>query len=293
MQNLISVVGTATAILIALVIAYAGGQDSVQGADSISLYALCIALAFLTQWILFVPAYLRRTEKFFDLTGSCTFIGVSLIALFLNEERDIRTWIVAMLVVIWALRLGSFLNKRVRLAEQDRRFRSIKHDFLQFLMTWTLQGLWVVLSYAAGLVVLTTTQHAPLDAFAGVGIVLWGIGFVIEVLADRQKTQFRAIPENKGKFITSGLWSWSQHPNYFGEILLWIGIAIIALPVLNGWSYVTLISPIFIWLLLTRISGIRMLDNLAKRDWGDDEAYQKYASQTAKLIPLPPKSSNP
>lgn len=113
------------------------------------------------------------------------------------------------------------------------------------------------------------------------------IGFAIEVISDRQKSRFRE--ENKEGFITSGLWSWSRHPNYFGEIVLWLGIAIIALPTLSGWQWATMISPIFVIVLLTKISGVRMLEVSGKKRWGTDEGYQAYLASTSVLIPLPPK----
>jgi steroid 5-alpha reductase family enzyme len=109
------------------------------------------------------------------------------------------------------------------------------------------------------------------------------------VIADRQKSAFNAKPENKGRFISTGLWSWSRHPNYFGEIVLWIGVAIIALPILRGWQWVTLISPVFIILLLTRISGIPLLERRADQKWGNEAEYQSYKARTSVLVPLPPK----
>ena len=157
---------------------------------------------------------------------------------------------------------------------------------MQFFMTWTLQGLWVTVTLAAGMAALTS-EPVPIGPFAIVGAVVWLIGFTIEVISDRQKSRFRE--ENKEGFITSGLWSWSRHPNYFGEIVLWLGIAIIALPTLSGWQWATMISPIFVIVLLTKISGVRMLEVSGKKRWGTDEGYQAYLASTSVLIPLPPK----
>jgi steroid 5-alpha reductase family enzyme len=159
-------------------------------------------------------------------------------------------------------------------------------------MTWSIQGLWVTFSLAAALAVITSVERATLDLFAVIGVLVWIIGFSIEVIADRQKSQFRADPSNEGKFINSGLWSWSRHPNYFGEIVLWIGVAIIALPVLQGWQWVTMISPVFITLLLTRISGVPMLEKRADEKWGGQEDYEEYKKNTSVLIPLPPSNQS-
>ena len=125
-----------------------------------------------------------------------------------------------------------------------------------------------------------------------IGALVWIFGFAIEAAADAQKNQFRADPENRGKFIDTGLWSWSRHPNYFGEIVLWVGVAIIALPVLRGWQWVTLISPVFVALLLTRISGVPILEKRADEKWGGQEDYETYKERTPVLIPRPPQSGS-
>ena len=121
------------------------------------------------------------------------------------------------------------------------------------------------------------------------GLALWVGGFLFEVVADRQKSAFRAKPENAQRFIRDGLWAWSRHPNYFGEIVLWCGIALMALPVLQGWQYATLISPLFVVLLLTKISGVRMLEARGRKQWGDDPDYQAYVRSTPMLLPRPPR----
>ena len=149
--------------------------------------------------------------------------------------------------------------------------------------------MWVFLSLAAGLAAMTSQNKIEADIFLVLGTLIWILGFSVEVIADNQKSKFRSNPENKDKFITTGVWSWSRHPNYFGEILLWIGITVIALPVLQGWQFITLISPVFIIILLTQISGVRLLELRGKKKWGDNEEYKNYIKNTSVLIPLPPK----
>ena len=195
------------------------------------------------------------------------------------------------MVLIWAIRLGSFLFTRVKRDGQDRRFEVMKHRFVWFLMTWTLGGLWVLVTLCAALAAITSSNKLDLGVLGILGIVLWCLGFVIEVVADYQKTQFRKVPENKDRFISDGLWSWSQHPNYFGEITLWFGLTLIALPVLSGWQLVTLISPIFVYILLTRISGVTMLEARGMKKWGDDPEYLNYIKDTPTLMLRKPKSS--
>jgi steroid 5-alpha reductase family enzyme len=282
-----SIIALPVILLIAAGIAFAGSQGGVN-AFGVPLFALCVILAFTIQWIAFIPAYLNKTEKFFDLTGSITYILVVVTAVALSPVVDARSILFLGIIAIWAIRLGSFLFSRIRAEGEDRRFREIKTSFARFLLTWTLQGLWVTFSLAAALAAITSAVRVELGAFALIGFLVWLLGFGIEVIADRQKSQFRAVPENKGKFINTGLWSWSRHPNYFGEIVLWIGVAIIALPTLSGWTWVTLISPIFVIILLTRISGVPMLEVRADEKWGGQADYESYKSRTSVLIPLPP-----
>jgi steroid 5-alpha reductase family enzyme len=283
-----SLIGIIIVLLIAAGLAFAGSQGGVT-INGFPLYALCVMLAFVIQWVAFIPAYLNQTESFFDLTGGVTYIIVIVTAVALSGDVDARSYLLLGIIMVWAIRLASFLSMRIRAAGEDRRFREIKPSFPRFLLTWTIQGLWVSFSVAAGLAAITSTVRIELDAFAVVGFIVWLIGFGIEVIADRQKSAFNSMPANKGKFIHTGLWAWSRHPNYFGEIVLWIGVAIIALPVLQGWQWVTLISPIFIILLLTRLSGVPLLEKRADEKWGGQPDYEAYKAGTSVLIPMSPK----
>jgi steroid 5-alpha reductase family enzyme len=271
-------------ILIGFLVALAGSQGAASIAG-VPLFALSVGLAFLIQWLAFIPAYLMQTEKFFDLTGSVTYISVIIVAVVFSAGADGRSILLSALVVIWAIRLGSFLFGRIKKAGKDDRFDEIKPSFIRFLNVWTIQGLWVTFTMAAALVAITTTNKKELDVFALVGLLVWVFGFVFEVIADSQKSRFNANPDNKGKFIQTGLWSRSRHPNYFGEIVLWIGVAIIALPVLQGWTWVALISPLFVTLLLTRVSGVPLLEKKADKKWGGQTEYEEYKKNTPVLIP--------
>ena len=147
-----------------------------------------------------------------------------------------------MLIGLWAVRLGSFLFVRTH-RHGDRRFRQIKPSLPLFLMTWTLQGLWVVVTASPALAAILSEASRPPDWTLFTGAGLWLLGFLIEVVADEQKRRFRSESANRQRPITTGLWSWSRHPNYFGEIVLWVGIAVIAAPLLEGWQLATLLSP--------------------------------------------------
>ena len=282
-----SIIAIPIILVIAVGIAFAGSQGGFT-VSNIPVFALSVALAFVIQWIAFIPAYLRQTEKFFDLVGSITYITVVVTAVLLSPTVDGRSLLLLGMISVWAIRLGSFLFLRIRKAGEDRRFREIKKSFARFFLTWTLQGLWVTFSLVAALAAITSEFRLELGVYALVGFLVWLFGFSVEVIADRQKSQFKAQAENEGKFINTGLWSWSRHPNYFGEIVLWIGITIIALPILQGWQWVTLISPIFITLLLTRISGVPMLEKRADEKWGGQPDYETYKARTSILIPRPP-----
>jgi steroid 5-alpha reductase family enzyme len=271
-------------ILIGILIALAGSQGGASIAG-VPLFALSVGLAFLIQWLAFIPAYVFQTEKFFDLMGSLTYISVITIAILFSKTFDGRSILLASLVIIWAIRLGSFLFGRIKKAGKDDRFDEIKPSFIRFLNVWTIQGLWVTFTMAAALAAITTANRKELDLFAILGFLIWVLGFAIEVVADSQKSRFSANPDNKGKFIQTGLWSRSRHPNYFGEIVLWIGVAIIALPVLQGWQWVALISPVFVTLLLTRVSGIPLLEKKADKKWGGQADYEAYKKKTPVLIP--------
>ena len=272
-----------------------GWAGSARGGAVLGLpaFAVLYALAFLIQWMAFVPSFLLRSERFFDITGSLTYISVTAIAVALSTPVDARSALLLALVVVWAVRLGTFLLRRVLRAGKDRRFDQIKRSFPRLLFTWTLQGLWVCLTLAAALAAITTDARQPLGIPAFVGLLLWVCGFGFEVLADAQKQRFRSDPASKGEFIRTGLWKWSRHPNYFGEILLWIGVAIIAAPVLRSWQWVTMISPVFVALLLTRVSGIPMLEKRADERWGGQADYGSYRRRTSVLIPRPPRKEEP
>ena len=287
-QSRNSIIGITAAVLIGAFVAWAGSDGS-REVGGIAVFALGALLAYAINWLVFIPSNRAKTEHYFDLTGSVTYLSVTVIALLLSDDLDARAVIVAAMVAVWALRLGSFLFRRVRRDGRDGRFDEIKIDPLRFFMTWTLQGLWVLLTIACALAIITSVERRSLGWLAVLGIVIWIAGFAIEVMADQQKSVFKRDPANEGKFISTGLWAWSRHPNYFGEIALWTGIALMAIPLLSGWRWVVLISPVFVTLLLTRVSGIPMLEARAQKRWGDDEDFQAYTRNTSVLIPRPPR----
>lgn len=285
-RNLTALVAVVVALVIGAGLAVAGSFRGAQ-VGGIPVFAIAVTAAFVIQFVVFLPSALRRTERFFDLTGSLTFIAVSIALALLAPAQDARGWILAAMVVVWAARLGSFLFARVHRAGTDGRFDEIKTNPLRFFQVWCIQGLWVALTASAAWIAMSAdaADRAPLDGLAVAGIVVWLTGMVFEVVADLQKQAFRADPANRGEFIRTGLWSRSRHPNYFGEILVWVGVFLVAVPVLQGWQWVAVLSPLFVVLLLTRVSGIPLLEKRADERWGDRSDYLAYRDRTPVLIP--------
>ena len=281
------IVGIAVATIIGALISWAG-SDGGDRFGALPVFALCGALAFAVNWAAFIPAALKQTEHYYDLTGGITYITVIVVAVLLSSALDLRSAIVAGMVLFWSIRLASFLFLRISRAGKDSRFDDIKNRPPRFFLAWTLQGLWVLLTAACALAVITGGNREPLGVIGYVGIGVWTIGILIEIVADQQKSAFRADPANQGKFIDTGLWAWSRHPNYFGEIVLWTGMAIIAIPVLEGWQWATLISPVFVAFLLTKVSGVPMLEKAADERWGGQEDYEEYKRNTPVLVMKPP-----
>lgn len=257
------------------------GGLKIEGWPAMTVLALgCFAI----QWLAFVPARLLETERFYDLTGSLTYIAVTLAAAVTATAPSNAQLLIVAMILVWAARLGSFLFLRIHAAGGDQRFDHIKMSSARFFFAWTLQGAWVVMTSCAAVAAILSPQQ-PADAIFSIGALMWAAGFVIEVVADQQKLRFRTDAANEGRFISTGLWARSRHPNYFGEILLWAGIAVMAIPYLSGTQWVVMLSPIFVYALLTRISGIPTMVRRSQELWGDDPAYQAYLKRTPQLVP--------
>lgn len=283
-EDMKALIGFLLSILVGIAIAVAGSTQGVLF-YGYPLFILLVALIYVIQWLAFIPAFLFQTEKFYDLTGSLTYITIMILAVLFIPVIDARSILLFILVLIWAGRLGSFLVRRILRAGKDGRFDDIKPKFIRFLNAWSLQALWITFTVSAALVAVTAVNRKELGIFALIGTFIWLVGFSFEVIADLQKNRFRADPANKGKFIKTGLWSLSRHPNYFGEITLWVGILSIALPVLRSWQWIALVSPVFVALLITQISGVPILEKRADAKWGKQPDYQVYKKSTPVLIP--------
>jgi len=279
MKSLINIIISFVVFVVAIAIANASGS---------SLVLQAVLIAFAIQWIAFIPAYVFQTEKFYDLMGSITYLTVIWFTLMSSSDKltsvNIGNIVIVLLISSWAIRLGTFLFLRIKKDGEDKRFRTIKPSASRFFMTWTLQGLWVSLCSMCALTAISSEGGIILNLFFYLGVAIFIFGFAIEIIADKQKSKFRSIEANKDSFITTGLWAKSRHPNYLGEILLWLGVAVISISSLSGWQYLTLISPIFTYLLLVYVSGVRMLEDMGDKKWGHNEEYIKYKSTTPRLF---------
>jgi len=274
-KNLYFITGSTIAFLVSIGLGISTGIEEVRNA---------VFLSFIIHWILFIPAYIMKTEKFYDISGTFTYITLIFYVFFSSMKNQINygNVITSIFIIFWSIRLGTFLFNRIKKAGEDKRFREIKKSFSWFFMAWTFSGMWVAICSLCALTAIANGIQINTISITGILIFIFGIS--IEIIADLQKTNFRKNPINKDKFIRTGLWKYSRHPNYLGEIILWIGIAIISLPSLELRQMFTLISPLFTYILLTRISGINLLEKSGDEKWGHREDYLLYKKETPRLI---------
>ncbi|KAG5282341.1 hypothetical protein AALO_G00054930 [Alosa alosa] len=252
-----------------------------------STLAKCAITDLGIQWVGWAVASTFKTEKFYDLAGSGTFVALAHLSRIWGGTGYQRQNIQTGLVTAWGLRLGTFLFLRILKDGQDRRFNGVRDSPGTFFVYWTVQALWVFITLLPTLILNSEKHDVPLGATDYIGWGMWGLGFATEAIADQQKWSFKRDPDNTGKFIQSGLWAYSRHPNYFGEILQWSGLFLSASSVMRGPQYLSVVSPLFLWFLLRYVSGIPMLEKQAMKKWGSDVAYQNYIQNTPLLWPWP------
>jgi len=274
-----------TAFLICIGLINTAGQNIEIEIRGMNAFTFILIIAVLLQVFFFLPSFLMKTEKYYDLVGSLTYITTISLAYFSVENKTMIDTIIYFYVMVWASRLGIYLFRRVRNDGKDVRFEKAKRHFFWFLQYWMGQALWVSLTACAAIIAILSPEEDTLSGLAVVGMALWLSGFTIESISDYQKRVFRKKNNPSESFIHTGLWARSRHPNYFGEITLWTGIAVIALNTLNGIEYITLISPVFVYILLTRMSGVNLLERIADERYGHLEEYQRYKRNTPVLVP--------
>lgn len=249
------------------------------------LLALIVSLSI--QIILFIPAFIFKTDKLTDFSYSLTFVALILFAAIKNSSSIGNTILVSM-VLLWAFRLGIFLVIRISKIKRDKRFDGVRENFLKFAQFWVLQGLvaWLILIPS----IYFTSSNNTITNLSFFGIFIWVFGFLIETVADYQKFVFMQNNKDKKKWIHSGLWKYSRHPNYFGEMLCWIGIYIFVLSSLTlTQAIISLVSPIFIILILRYGTGVPKLEKSADDKFGKIKEYQSYKRRTSLIILWPLK----
>ena len=280
-KNIIAI----TAFLICIGLINFAGQNIEIEIRGVNAFTFILIIAVLLQVFFFIPSFLMKTEKYYDLVGSLTYITTVSLAYFAVENKTMIDSIIYFYVMVWASRLGIYLFRRVRNDGKDVRFEKAKRHFFWFLQYWIGQALWVSLTACAAIIAILSPEEDTLPVLAMVGMALWLSGFTIESISDYQKRVFRKENNPSEAFIHTGLWARSRHPNYFGEISLWTGITVMAISTFEGMNFLALFSPIFSYLLLVYVSGVRMLEYRGKKKWGHLDEYKKYKENTPKLIP--------
>ena len=247
------------------------------------LIALAVNAAF------FAIAATRKTDVVTDLSYSLSFAVLAILLPFVGAGEPVQVT-ASLLVLIWALRLGGYLFRRILRIKVDHRFDEMRDKPLRFARFWLLQAISVAVIMLPVSYLLGRDDASGFGLWAIAGATIWFGGLAIETAADAQKSAFKARDENRERFITSGLWRYSRHPNYFGEMLVWWGLFIYAVPFLDGAAFAVVIGPVFITLLLLFVSGIPLLERSAEAKYGDDPAYREYKRRTSILLPLPPRS---
>jgi steroid 5-alpha reductase family enzyme len=248
------------------------------------IYAFLVIL-FL-QIVFFVYAALKKTDKVTDLSYGLTFVIVSLFLYIQNiEYSSVYKVILLSLVIIWGLRLAIYLFARILKTGKDKRFDGVREDLKRFGSFWLLQAISIFVILLPTIYVLIGEDDISFNWVSFFGFVLSVLGIVIETFADSQKFIFKNNENNKSKWIETGLWKYSRHPNYLGEIFVWVGILIYCLPYLYGWGLLTVVSPIYITVLLVFVSGIPTLEMEYEKRYLGNKEYEEYKKKTGVLFP--------
>lgn len=240
------------------------------------------------QFLFFVVAALLKFDKITDFAGSTNFVILAVLTLVLKGTWHFRQVVLSLLVIVWGLRLGLFLLMRILQWGEDRRFDQMRSNLGKLAIFWIFQAVWVWTVSLPVTIVNASDRNPSLHAVDIIGWIMWSLGAVVEATSDQQKLAFKNAPENRGKWCAVGLWKYSRHPNYFGEILLWWGVFVASTPVLEGAEWLVIFGPIFLTLLLLFLSGIPLLEESADKKFGNVATYRHYKKVTSPLVLLPP-----
>jgi steroid 5-alpha reductase family enzyme len=250
------------------------------------LIQVAIITLYASIWFL-ISLKLRRNDVA-DVAWGAGFILLALAGQFTAAAISIRGLLVLALVTIWGMRLSLHIGLRNRGKSEDPRYRKWREEWgahataRAFFQVFLLQG-FLALVILLPVTYIVAHQNPDVSWLDALGATVWLVGFVFEVVGDLQLARFKNNPGRRGRFITSGLWKYTRHPNYFGEVTLWWGVWLIACSVPGGWR--TVLGPGTISALILFVSGIPLLE---KKYEGDTE-FKEYQRRTSAFFPLPPK----
>jgi steroid 5-alpha reductase family enzyme len=249
------------------------------------IFETVLVIVYMTAW--FLVALLWRRNDVADVAWGLGFLLVAFTTLLMQEPSG-RPVLVTALVAAWGIRLCLYVYFRNRGKPEDFRYRKWREEWgssfyvRSYLQVFLLQSILLVL-IATPVIYVGGVPNPPLGYSDIAGVLVWIVGFFFEVVGDYQLRRFISNPDNKGRIMTSGLWRFTRHPNYFGEVAVWWGIFLIALSVPGGWR--TVIGPATITFLILKVSGIPMLE--AK--YRGNPQYEAYQRRTSSFFPLPPR----
>lgn len=250
------------------------------------LTLILVLFTYMSLW--FVFSIFKKRNDVADIAWGLGFVLVTWVSFFLSDQIGMRGILVGFLVSIWGLRLASHIYFRNKGKTEDYRYLAWRKEWgnwfyvRSYLQVYLLQGLFLFL-IVLPVLIINKSSTSPLIWLDFVGLIVWLFGFYFETMGDAQLAQFIKNPLNKGKIMQSGLWAYTRHPNYFGEVTQWWGIWLIALAVSGGW--IGIIGPIIITFLILKVSGIPLLEKKME----ENPDFAEYKKRTSMFFPLPKK----
>jgi steroid 5-alpha reductase family enzyme len=245
---------------------------------------LTVIMAYMAVWFCLGQA-LRRNDVA-DIAWGIGFIVTAVSAMVFTENVTPRGLLITCIVVLWGVRLSSHVFLRNLGKQEDPRYRKWRKDWGKhaviraFFQVFLLQGVLIII-ISLPVTIAITAERSPLSLLDILGVCIWFVGFAFETVGDCQLMRYKRNPANQGKIMTQGLWRYTRHPNYFGEVALWWGVYLIAVSVPLGWA--TILGPITITCLILKVSGIPLLEERYK----DNPEFQMYKRRTSAFFPLP------
>lgn len=240
----------------------------------------------------FLLALAFRRNDIADIVWGLVFIVAVVSALVTVGRTSERSILASVLVFIWGGRLTiRIMIRNLKKKTEDFRYREWREQWgknfyiRSFLQVFMLQGLLALVVVSPVLLVIAS-DNLPLNLLDLLGLAVWMVGFFFEAVGDYQLDAFKREPGSRGRIMQTGLWRYSRHPNYFGEVTMWWGLYLVALSVSKG--YLAMIGPLTITFLILKVSGIPMLE----KKYVDNAAFQEYARRTSAFFPLPPKTED-